>query len=169
MESHPSTGVPAAICRAASASPPVIGPPDLSFSSADRADHTAAPIASLITGMRGRRRRHVSVDARTRSVGFSDEAAQSGVGAALTAKTGGGCARGCFGPRAATVPFRSSRLFGDPQRPGGGGGGRAESIDRCAAAPQPSRTHPLWLRRRPARTGSLLPQLGGAVLSPAGS
>src|SRR2546425_3204535 len=90
MESHPGCPVPAAICRAASASPPVIGPPDLSFSSADRADHTAAPIASLITGMRGRRRRHVSVDARTRSVGFSDEAVQSGVDAAVTAKTGEG-------------------------------------------------------------------------------
>jgi hypothetical protein len=33
-----------------------------------------------------------------------------------------------------------------------------------AAAPQPSRKHPLWLRRRQARTGSWLPQLGRAVL-----
>src|SRR5207302_1639604 len=84
-------------------------------------------------------------------------------------KVKGGCDRGRFGPGAATVPFRSSRLFGDPQRPGGGGGGRAESIDRCAAASQPPRKNPLWLRRRRARTGSWLSQLGGAVLSPAGS
>ena len=51
----------------------------------------------------------------------------------------GGYDRGRFGPGAATVPFRSSGLSGDPQRPGGGGGGRAESIDRCAAASQPPR------------------------------
>src|SRR5688572_7543245 len=88
---------------------------------------------------------------------------------ALTAETGEDVNRGRFGPRAATVPFRSSRLSGDPRRPGGGGGGRAESIDRCAAAPRPPRKNSLWLRRRQAWTGSWLPQLGGAVLSPAGS
>src|SRR5438874_1304704 len=87
----------------------------------------------------------------------------------LGPKDRGGCDRGRFEPGAATVPFRSSRVPGDPQRPGCGGGGRAESIDRCAAAPQPSRKHPLWFRRRQTRTGSWLPQLGGAVLSPAGS
>src|SRR5436309_10598867 len=40
--------------------------------------------------MRGRRPRHVSVDARTKSVGLSDGAVQSGVDAAVTAKTGEG-------------------------------------------------------------------------------
>src|SRR4029453_16803275 len=117
-----------------------------------------------VPAMGGRQRRHVSVDARTKSVGLSDGAAQGGG----DSKDGGGCDRGRFGPGATTVPLRSSRLLGDPQRPGGGGGSRAESIDRCAGASQPSRKHPLWLRRRQARTGSWLPQLGGAVLSPAG-
>src|SRR6185369_16572762 len=56
----------------------------------------------------------------------------------------GGRDLGHFGPRAATVPIRSSRLSGAPQRPRGAGTGRAESTDRCAAASQPSRTHSLW-------------------------
>src|SRR4029077_15043090 len=73
------------------------------------------------------------------------------------------------GAGAATVPVRSSRLSGDPRRPEAGGGGRAESIDRWARAPQPSSKHPFRLRRRQTRTGPWLPQLGGAVLSPAGS
>src|SRR5262245_62629374 len=81
----------------------------------------------------------------------------------------GGCDRGRFGPGAATVSIRSSGLSSDPQRPGGGGGGGTESTDRCAAVAQPSGKHPLWLRRRQARSGPWLPQLGGAVLSPARS
>ena len=40
--------------------------------------------------MRGRRRRHVSVDARTKSVGLSDGPVRSGVDAAVTAKAGEG-------------------------------------------------------------------------------
>src|SRR5262249_18725535 len=54
------------------------GPPDLSSSSVDRADHTALPIAGMITGMRWPRPRHVNVDARTKSVESSDGAVRSG-------------------------------------------------------------------------------------------
>src|SRR5258705_9017971 len=90
-----------------------------------------------ITRMRRRRPSHVSVDARTESVGLSDGGTVRGRGGGDRTNKGG-CYRGRFGSGAATVPFRSSRLFGDPQLPGSGGGGRAESIDRCAAAPQPS-------------------------------
>ena len=43
---------------------PVVGPPGLSCSSADRADHTAAPIAGLTTAMR--RRRHANLVAGRR-------------------------------------------------------------------------------------------------------
>src|SRR5207245_3036245 len=82
----------------------------------------------------------------------------------LGPKDRGGCDRGRFEPGAATVPFRSSRVLGDPQRPGCGGGGRAESIDRCAAAPKPPRKIPFGSRGRQPRTGSCFPHSGGPVV-----
>src|SRR5262249_46986356 len=65
---------------------------------------TAAPISGLISEIRRRRRRHVSVDARTKAIEPSDGVMQTGVEVRVSRDKGGRlCERGRFGQGGTTV------------------------------------------------------------------